>query len=229
MSEPELDIDALWDAYDANPCAETTDPLFRQYAPLAGYLARRALAKAPPYQDAEDIYSYAHHGLLDAIAKFDRGAGVKFETYATRRVAGAIIDGQRRQDPLARGTRKKVKQLEAAQAEHWEETSQDATLEELAERMGESVDVVRQVLLAQKSLNGSLDIENSAIDSRGIHSDAEVEVELAELAEVLGERLAQLSGREVAFVLAHYVDGASGIHRTWDGQTRKRVLAALRG
>src|SRR4051812_12753057 len=152
-----------------------------QYAGLAGYLGRKALAKAPPYQDREDILSYAHHGLLDAIQRFKPAMGVKFETYATRRITGAIIDGQRRQDPLARQTRRKVKIVEASIEQLWDESDRDPTIEDIADRAKMSVAEVRASLVAQQSLNASLDTEHSQVEARGLDSDAEVVAMVGEL------------------------------------------------
>ena len=108
MGLSESELEGLWQVYaeDGDPVA--LEALVIHYEPLARYLARRALAKAPAHQDAEDLISYAHRGLLDAILKFEPGRGLKFETYASRRIGGEIIDGLRRQDPLTRTTRQRV-------------------------------------------------------------------------------------------------------------------------
>jgi RNA polymerase sigma factor FliA len=76
---PEELADA-WTAYRRDGDPEALDVLVRGYAPLAGYLAHRALVKAPEHQDPEEILSFAQDGLLDALRKFDPAQGVKFET-----------------------------------------------------------------------------------------------------------------------------------------------------
>lgn len=228
------DVNRVWVEYKTSPTDELLDFLVRQYAPLAGYLARRALAKAPPYQDAEDILSYAHHGLLDAIARYEPGR-VKFETYATRRISGAIIDGQRQQDPLARSTRRRVKAMQAAITSLWEHLDREPTIAEIAVKMGESPDMVRATMLAQKSLAGSLDAENGVLDSLGQASDAEVDAQLGEIRERVAERLARLPERSRVFILAHYCGGqnlratgeALGMSSDWCRATRGQVLTSL--
>lgn len=194
----------VWAAYREEGSAEALDLLIRQYAPLAGYLARRALAKAPAFQDPEDILSYAQHGLLDAISKFDPGQEVKFETYATRRIAGAIVDGQRRQDPLGRTLRKRVKTLELAIRELWEVLDREPSSAEIAAHMGIGELEVRQTLLAQKSLVGSLDADDGVVDNYAHGSEAESSAQMVEIRETVARKLAELEPSERAFFLAHY-------------------------
>lgn len=224
-----------WATYFERRDPESLDLLVRQYTRLATFFARKALARAPAHQDPEEIISYAHDGLVKAIMAFDPTAGAKFETYATRRIPGAIIDGQRAQDPLARSTRKKVKLLGSAIDELWEKLQRDPTLGEIAESMGESVDDVKLLLLARQSLNGSIDQEAGVLETRGLHDDAEVESQLAEVRAVMAGRLALLSPQQRAFVLRYYVDDANlkttaadmGIQSEWARRIRNGVLEAI--
>jgi len=200
-------IDAAWASLAEREDPEAIDLLVREYASLARYLARRAAAKAPAYQDPDDLLSYAHGGLLDSIRLFEPAVGVKFETYATRRISGAIIDGQRRQDPLARGVRKDVKAMQAAIHDLWEETHREPALADIALAMGRSEDDVREILVAQKSLNASLDARHDAgLDSPSLGSGEEVSTQLIEARRRVAFKLAALPADQRAFVLTHYVD-----------------------
>lgn len=201
------EIDAAWAALAEREDPEAIDLLVREYASLARYLARRAAAKAPAYQDPDDLLSYAHGGLLDAIRLFEPAVGVKFETYATRRIAGAIIDGQRRQDPLARGTRKDVKAMQAAIVEFWEQAHREPTVAELAKAIGKTEDEVRDTRVAQKSLNASIEARHEAgLDSPTIVAGAELSTQVTEARRRVALKLAALSSDQRAFVLTHYVD-----------------------
>lgn len=202
--DPET-LEAAWTAYREEGDPEALDALVRQYAPLAGYLARRALVKAPEHQEADEIVSFAQDGLLDALRKYDPAQGVKFETYATRRIAGEIVDGLRRKDPLGRVMRRQVKQVSAVAAELWEETNRAPSAREIAERAGMGEAEVRVALLAQQTTNDTL--ENPALAGRFTQAgEAEATAELGELSKVVAHRLAMMAPRERAFVLAHYVD-----------------------
>lgn len=236
MTLSESDLARLWEHYVESRSPHALEMLMAQYAGLASYLGRKSLAKAPAWQDREDILSYAHHGLLDAIQRFDPSQGVKFETYGTRRIQGSIIDGQRRQDPLARQTRRKVKLVQAAIDELWEKSERDPSIEEIADRARLSVQEVRSALLAQQTLNASLDAEHSTLETRGQDSDAEMVTMIAELRARLANRLASLSPRSRVFVLALYADNLSmkeasealGISPAWCRQTRAAAMQELR-
>lgn len=233
MSLSESDLALVWAAYVKDGSPEALELLVAQYAGLAGYLGRKALAKAPPHQDREDILSFAHHGLLDAIQRFDPGHGVKFETYATRRITGAIIDAQRKDDPLGRQARRKVKLVQAATELLWDEHQVEPTIEQIADQAGMSTDEVRAALLARQSMNASIDASE---DTRGMTSEAEVATMLAELCSRLAGRLASLSPRARVFMLRLYVDDVSmkqlheelGISPAWCRQMRSAAMQELR-
>lgn len=239
-------LDALWIKHRDDPTEETMEQLVVAYVPLARYLAQRALAKAPPHQDREDILSYAHHGLLDAINRFEPGLGFKFETYASRRVAGAIIDGQRRQDPLSRSLRKRVKEMERVVREVQDRSHHDPTPAEVAELMGAEESEVRYLQIAQKSLNSSLNLlmepehgGEAGIDGVGFANSSEMESEIAlrmdEISDLIAPLLSQLSDRERAFVVYHYCERMTlrevakclGLHETRTGQLRTEIMRSL--
>lgn len=238
------EIAEVWQRYVVTRDPELQEILVIQYEPLARYLARRALAKAPPHQDAEDILSYAHHGLLNAIERFDPGKGFKFETYATRRIAGSIIDGQRRQDPLGRPLRKRVKALAAAQDGLWDSLGRQPTLAELAGATGETEAGVRHLRLSQQTLAGSIDVEVDGHATGATHvsgglvveGEAEVQQQVRELRDGLAEMLPRLGVRERLFVLLHYVQRRTfaevsqtlGLTEARCSQLRQEVIEALR-
>ena len=204
MQNREL-LDAAWAAYRDDNDVDALDFLVRSYAPLAGYLAQRALAKAPEHQEPEEILAFAQDGLLDALRKFDPSVGVKFETYATRRIAGEIVDGLRRKDPLGRVLRRHVKSVEAAIAEFWAVYQRAPTLTELAAELGVTEAEVRVALLAQRTTNDTIDNPAHA-DRFANESEAEASSQLAEIAAVMSHRLAMMPAHERAVVLAYYCE-----------------------
>lgn len=205
MSDEELA--QLWAWYEAEPESEALELLVAHYEPLARYLARRALAKAPPHQDREDLLSYAHHGLLDALKRFEPGRGFKFETYASRRITGEIIDGLRKQDPLSRPMRKRVSAVRDAQHRSWEQRGREATVEELADAVGESVLEVRGLLVQQQTLNKELD--ETTTGSLLASQSVEVEREEDAIIDGLAQILPTLSERDRVLVLLYYCERRS--------------------
>lgn len=198
------EIREAWDRYLIDGDLEARDDLFRHYLHLPRILARKALAKAPAWQDPDDIMSYAQEGLRDALSKFKPSVGVKFETYATRRISGAIKDGQRRDDPLVRGERKRVKDLERATEELWDELQREPTVEELAERLDDTVEAVKSTLLSRKSLAVPLEVAQGPLETMGVADDSEVAAQLRDAREHLADKMSTLPEHLQALLLAIY-------------------------
>lgn len=98
-------------------------------------LARRVAASMPHSIDIGDLVQDGMIGLIDAANRFDEARGIRFETFAERRVRGAMIDALRR-DAWPRGVRRVRRQLEAAREELRRELGAEPSLADLAARVG---------------------------------------------------------------------------------------------
>lgn len=85
-----------------------------RFAPLVKRMAHHLLAKLPASVQADDIIQAGLIGLMDAVSRFEEGQGVQFETYATQRIRGAMLDELRANDWLPRSVRKNQRTLESA-------------------------------------------------------------------------------------------------------------------
>src|ERR687883_755846 len=103
--------------------------------PFVEALARRMAASMPNSIDIGDLVQDGMLGLIDAAHRFDEGRGIKFETFAERRVRGAMIDALRR-DAWPRGVRRQRRELEAAREALRRETGAEPSLADLAARVG---------------------------------------------------------------------------------------------
>ena len=103
--------------------------------PFVESLARRVAASMPHSIELGDLVQDGMLGLIDAACRFDEGRGIKFETFAERRVRGAMIDALRR-DAWPRGVRRQRRQLEAAREELRRELGAEPSLADLAARVG---------------------------------------------------------------------------------------------
>jgi RNA polymerase sigma factor FliA len=90
------------------------DSMLKQYSPLVRRLAHQMLAKLPANVELDDLVQVGMIGLTDALSRFDVEQGVQFETFATQRIRGAMLDELRGTDYLSRGTRKQQRAIEAA-------------------------------------------------------------------------------------------------------------------
>jgi RNA polymerase sigma factor FliA len=103
--------------------------------PFVEALARRMAASMPNSIDVGDLVQDGVLGLIDAAHRFDEGRGIKFETFAERRVRGAMIDALRR-DAWPRGVRRQRRELEAAREELRRELGHEPSIADLAAKVG---------------------------------------------------------------------------------------------
>ncbi len=90
------------------------DALIRQYSPLVRRLAHHMMAKLPPSVQVDDLIQVGLIGLSEALTRYEATQGVQFETFATQRIRGAMIDELRENDWMSRGSRKSQKEIEGA-------------------------------------------------------------------------------------------------------------------
>jgi RNA polymerase sigma factor FliA len=88
--------------------------LIKQYQPLVRRLAHHMMIKLPPSVEVDDLIQVGLIGLSDALARYEASQGVQFETFATQRIRGAMLDELRGTDWMSRGSRKSQKDIEAA-------------------------------------------------------------------------------------------------------------------
>jgi RNA polymerase sigma factor FliA len=90
------------------------EALIRQYAPLVRRLAHHMAAKLPANVEIDDLIQVGMIGLAEALSRYQASQGVQFETFATQRIRGAMIDELREGDWMSRGNRKSQRDIEAA-------------------------------------------------------------------------------------------------------------------
>jgi len=88
--------------------------MIRQYQPLVRRLAHLMMAKLPANVQVDDLIQVGLIGLSDALSRYEAGQGAQFETFATQRIRGAMLDELRENDWMSRGSRKSQKDIEHA-------------------------------------------------------------------------------------------------------------------
>ena len=90
------------------------DALIRQHVPLVRRIAHHMIAKLPPNVELDDLIQVGMMGLAEALSRYEVAQGVQFETFATQRIRGAMLDELRGADWMSRGTRKQQRDIESA-------------------------------------------------------------------------------------------------------------------
>jgi RNA polymerase sigma factor for flagellar operon FliA len=140
------DIKKIWESFLKKDDDAARKELAFHYLPMVNFIIGRLAVNLPPHIDREDLENIGVIGLLNAIDKFDPKREVKFETYASIRVKGAIIDHLRKEDWLSRPLRKKALDIERASEELRGRLKRSPTLKEVARKVGESEESVTETI-----------------------------------------------------------------------------------
>lgn len=138
------DEHSLWIRWAENRDPEAGNLLIKKFKPLVSYHVQRIGVGLPKNVSRDDLVSLGMMGLFDALNKFDINRDLKFDTYASFRVRGAIIDGLRKEDWLPRSAREKAKKLEVQIELLEQKLMRHATPEEVAAHMNLPVEEVYQ-------------------------------------------------------------------------------------
>ena len=129
-------IGDVWRGYRAAPTEVMRNKLIEHYLPLVRSVAERLHNRLPNEVDVDDLSSSGLFGLLDAIAAFDPERGVRFETYCTQRVRGAIFDELRAMDWVPRLVRSRSSKVDRCRKSLEMEYGRSATDDEISSRLG---------------------------------------------------------------------------------------------
>ena len=122
------------------------DSMLKQYSPLVRRLAHQMIAKLPANVEVDDLIQVGMIGLTDALSRFDAAQGVQFETFATQRIRGAMLDELRGNDYLSRGTRKQQRSIESAVHKLEQKLGRAPAESEIAREMGMSLVEYQELL-----------------------------------------------------------------------------------
>ena len=120
--------------------------MLKQYRPLVRRLAHQMIAKLPANVEVDDLIQVGMIGLTDAMTRFDVAQGVQFETFATQRIRGAMLDELRNGDWMSRGDRKQQRQIEAAVHKLEQQFGRAPAESEIAREMGLSLGDYQETL-----------------------------------------------------------------------------------
>ncbi|HBI73181.1 MAG TPA: FliA/WhiG family RNA polymerase sigma factor [Lachnospiraceae bacterium] len=129
------DREKLWEEYSIKKTSGLQEKLIIEYTGLVKIVAGRLSMYLGYNVEYDDLVGYGVFGLIDAIDKFDYSKGVKFETYASLRIRGAILDQIRKMDWIPRSIRQKQRKLDQAYQSFETRNQRAANDEEIAEEL----------------------------------------------------------------------------------------------
>ena len=184
---------------------------------LAKKIAYSLHKTLPQHIIVEDLIADGYLGLIDAAYKFDSSFGYKFETYASFRIRGEILDQLRSADWAPRSLRSKHREIHAAIDSLSFELGYEPSSEEVAVLLDWPVDEVQKIIgessaSAISNIHTSIKVDGSQLDLSDVIPDSNVEIsenEFEVLRDKLSAAMSQLSDREKIIITLYYIDDLS--------------------
>ncbi len=204
----------LWSEYAKQKSPDIREKLIIEYAGLIKVVAGRLSMYLGYTVEYDDLVGYGTFGLIDAIDKFDCLKGVKFETYASLRIRGAILDQIRKMDWIPRTLRQKQKKMELASQKLEVIYGRPGTEEELARELGISVDElinwqnqtkINNLVSLDEFLEQGSEVKVD-INASSHFDQPEKVMEREELKVLLAETLESLTENEKKVILFYYYE-----------------------
>lgn len=197
------DVETLWARYTEERCPRAREQLILHYVPLVTAVAGRLGMRLPASVEHADLVSYGMFGLIDAIEKYRTDRAVKFESYASSRIRGAIIDELRAMDWVPRSVRTKARAVDRAYGELESTLHRAPTEAEVAARLDLPVNELRAVYTQLAAVN------IAALDELLAGSDDRPGA--GTLADTLGDRRAEdpagsVEAQETKYLLARAIE-----------------------
>lgn len=206
----------LWQDWSDHKDPRAGDLLMEKYKSLVSYHVQRISMGLPKNVARDELTSLGMMGLFDALNKFDISRELKFDTYASFRVRGAIIDGLRKEDWLPRSAREKTKKLDAKIEAMEQRLQRHVTPEEIAQELDLTIDEVHQtmqehlfsnVLSIDEQLQDQDDVDAKSfvIRDEGMKTPEQEAVQ-QELLKDLAESIKKLNEKEQIVLNMFYTD-----------------------
>ncbi len=205
----------LWGDYLKTRDQDLREKIIVEYAPLVKVVAGRLSMYLGYNVEYDDLVGYGVFGLIDAIDKFDLTKDVKFETYASLRIRGSILDQIRKMDWIPRTVRQRQKKIEQAIKDVEGETGKAATDQDIAKKLGISDDeyaewqaqmaVTNVVSLDEfQEAGAEVPVKDTGAQDRILGPEEVVEKD--ELRKTLAESLELLTEKERKVILLYYYE-----------------------
>jgi len=202
--------DDIWEQYKATRSLELRNKILMNYLGIVKCIAIKMNSVYKSKADMEDIINEGVLVLMDCIEKYDPDRGAKFETYASFRIRGAIIDFIRNQDWVPRSLRKKVKTVEDAYYKLQSESDNNVSDEEVAAHLNISIDELNKTIGEANAFfllsYEEMLLDNSAFNNFLVEDSTEWQIHEEELKSVIAQSIDELNENERAVISLYYYE-----------------------
>lgn len=138
--------DELFEIYRETKDIKVKQEIVLRYSPIVKTIAIQLRGVYISFAEMDDIINEGIITLMQAVDRFDVSKNVKFESYASLRIRGAIVDLARKQDWVPRNVRKLGKAIDKVYSEMYYELGRYPTDEEISEKLGITVEKYHKAL-----------------------------------------------------------------------------------
>ena len=205
-------VEELWDEYFKTKDPDVKNKIISHYIYLVVIVAKRLMPQYKDYSEKDELVNCGVLGLIDAVNKFDRSFGVKFQTYATVRIRGEIIDYMRKQDWAPTSLRKKISGVQQAYEILESNNNRRPTEKEIADYLGVHINDVQKTLQKTHMFNlvyfesMLYEKETDEFAGPGINDPYQI-IENKEMHDSIKTLIDTLPEREKMVITLHYYEG----------------------
>jgi len=245
-----VDLNQLWNEYKQLGSQLAKDKLLAEYTPLVKYTAQRMAVNLPKSVELGDLIGTGVLGLIKSVETFDLSLGFKFETYATHKIRGAILDDLRALDWVPRSVRQKSRKMQQTYALLEQKLGRMPYDDEVAEHLGVTMSEFED-MLSDVATTTIISLDESIPDSSGDSKTLTVldtiedpqgtnplkEMGFQETKRILKEAIGELPEKErLVIALYHYeeltlkeIGEVLGITESRVSQIHSKAMLKLRG
>ncbi|MFA5657794.1 MAG: FliA/WhiG family RNA polymerase sigma factor [Oscillospiraceae bacterium] len=213
MSVQITDTIELIEKYKESGDITFRNDIIMKYSGLVKHIAISTRNMYMKYAEIEDIVNEGIISLIAAVESFDFGRNVKFETYASLKIRGAIIDFVRKQDFIPRNVRHFSRELEAAYSNLYSRLKREPTNAELADELNISEEKLNK-LMGEAASASTLSFEELLYENNLEQSEQSVSGEWEaekgifkrELYSVLADAIESLNEKERYVISMYYYE-----------------------
>jgi RNA polymerase sigma factor for flagellar operon FliA len=203
-----------WAAYLKDRSVDARNEIVLQYTDLVRRIALRFKGSYSQFGQLDDMINQGMIALIDAVEKFDPHMGNKFETFATLKIKGSIIDLMRKQDWVPRNQRNLARELDQVYGDLYATNGCPPSNDQIAEKMGLTIPQLERVLQQRHnsillSYEETINEQMNAISPIGVEENGtspEKELLYGELKEALVRAIGQLNEKEKLVVSLYYYE-----------------------
>lgn len=214
-AKEELTYSDKLDSGTSSDKVENEEIVVENYIPIVKYIASKVINGKSKYMEFDDLVGYGMIGLMDAISKFDGSKGMKFSTYASIRIKGAMIDEIRKSSPVSKGVVDKLNKYNNAIEVLRNTLMREPNVKDIAEYLGLSVDEVGTIesyinYISKVSLESMIFSEDDSISLINTIKDdnspsPESVFESKELVEYLARAIDSLKEKDRKVIYYYYI------------------------